>query len=663
MILILALLVVSIEPELVDPSPFHYSTLRIAILADSSLPASTPALYFSPVEHFKGNDTQADLVEVDADNGTFWTHRFLKSIEMRSYCYNPVTNSWILGASLYPQIFELKSGKLRLLFDASSRGETVWFHDIGCSPDGAVWAMSSTSSEAIAKPYLIQLIAPNFEARFYDLPSMPTHPYGGVESIDPKGRIWLYRTSGPLDRIEYWFDPKTETLSQRAVPSLADFEVTRWLQWGESLLFELTKDDQTIFVEDTPLSKVITIPEPFSKLKRLQAETNPLHYRAVTQNGDIFRVSLAKKRLQKLHEHVPSIENGDWLGFTNENELIGWIPHSKTLVRYDLKKKELKQITVKHQSLSSAAISALGMDSKGNLYAGGMMDNDFITLPYGEDKFRSLGKLYPWATGQILNFLDTENGIYFLSYPSAEISLYRSDLQWNAGNKIDSNPISFGESGEEKQDQAYSSTYSIALNRAYFLSESIYAPRRTQALIEINTKTQNRKVTNLTDRGFPFIEMHYDHLEISDDGILFATIEGQNSIIGFDPETFEVKEKWDVGVPRAKFKLSKNTILVADRSRVLIVNRDDSSIQSSPLEITENIQRVLNFKECLIIFGENAIIEWNKQTRQHRILTQSPSGLFEWVYRTAAVSPVNGTIYFGKGSALYRLQEKTICEK
>jgi len=679
--------------KLVAEKPLHYSLSRVSFLGRSLGDQKQQSLYFSTLEKYEYENSQGFLVEVSLDSFTVTNSLpFFRSVELRSICHEPTQDLTWLGASLYPQLYKFEDtsspSHLTKVVDFSPETEYGWTQQIGCGLDGTVWSISSQPKSHGISEWLVGYNSHTEEEHRVTLePSMTTGSFGGVESVDPSGRVWFFRTFGD-DYQPFWYSPSSKLVEKAHIPNYPDHTPHNWFEWGktepESMVVDLSPSTISLFEweqvqtdetthtfirvnrENLKFIETVELPETYKNLTpifvgRNRRQGNSIYYmHKISRN--VFLVDGRKKEILTTDWKIPKESGVQWLGISKQSKLIGWKAENKQIVTVMMTSdgETHTQINhVDHRNASPADIIGLVVDDVGEkIFGGGMQTLDMFQTQLKSGKTINLGWSIPGSIGELHNMLNFENNIYFVAYINSTIGIYNPSAPWNPGKTNSSNPRNFGPLGNYNQQISYGSAIDAQNRKIYFTSYSSYSGTPVQALAILDVDTQTVKTFNTKDHRVPNFATQYDQFDLDPTGNLLMLIESPtgHQLARLTAGDFSILSKSVDITPTSKFKFhhASNRILLAQGSKLFWLSPDLKSMSIAGSLDDEVVRIITNSKHDLAILTNKSIIHISSDHDGELIaFPEIKSGLWSWQYRPAVMDDMRN-VFFARGPDLYR---------
>ena len=505
--------------EVVDPAPIFQGITRTAFMHSSGSNPQDMAVHFSTLESYHRNkDGDRFLMyRYRIDRGRLDSITIEGSIEARSSAYVASMDRFVLGTSLDPQVLLYNPANQNVQTLFSLPGGGAWIHDIATDGRYAYTVLSASQATGKLARFngVLKTDLRTGESNVIPFTERLPQAWGGVESVDPSGRLWLWRGE---PHIGYWYDTATG-FHRRALKGYDGWTVSAWDRWGEHFFVILTDDRGKSVKVEVALDTL----EPVSASAFAQNDTRRLFLtllpldptrRAGPQldglytgpgDGRMFRVAPKDELISEagrlnVDDFVP-------LGELPGDRMALWLPGQKSLAVASMVSSDraIKRIDAPH--LFPADITALAAGADGAIYGGGYLTiSDMFRYDPATGTTRLLESAVPYGEGQVNSLYSGADGkIYGGGYPFAVIYQYDPLKPWAPGAWPDANPRNAGKmKGDElirpfkavqDRDGAiwYTATGDLAIPVAHGL-----------ARIDFATGAKQVK-TDIAD-GFPAIE-------------------------------------------------------------------------------------------------------------------------------------------------------------
>ena len=505
--------------EVVDPHPIFQGITRTAFMHSGGSNPKDMAVHFSTLESYHRN-TDGDrflMYRYRIDSGRLDSITIQGSIEARSSAYVPSMDRFVLGASLDPKVllYNPADQNVQTIFSLPDGG--AWIHDIATDGRYAYTVLSASQATGKLARFngVLKIDLRTGEPDVIPFTDRLPHAWGGVESIDPSGRIWLWRGE---PRIGYWYDVATG-FRKRAIKGYDGWTVSAWDQWGDRFFVIVTGEGgQSVKVEikiDTlePVSasdfarndtcRLFLTLLPLDPTRRAGPQLEGLY--SGPRDGRIFRVAPKDEIIfetgnLKADDFVPL---GELLG----DRMALWLPGQKSLAVASLVSgdRAVKRINAPH--LSPADITGLAAGADGAIYGGGYLTiTDMFRFDPATGKTRLLESAIPYGEGQVNSlYAGTDGKIYGGGYPFAVIYQYDPLRAWAPGEWPDANPRNVGKMKGDELTRPFKAVQDRDGAIWHTATGDLYIPV-AHGLVRIDFATGIKQVKTDVADGFPVIE-------------------------------------------------------------------------------------------------------------------------------------------------------------
>lgn len=531
---------------LVHDSPILQSLTRAALLHEG--PDGRPAIYFSTLEHNKGKAALNMFQWVSLDPTSLAADPQIGegSIEVRGYAYCPALRRYVLGSSLGPQLFlfdpknhrhldrvpaTLRNGRLRRLFGAPALG--VWIHQLAVHGDDAYVLLSAPQSSESKLHGIIRVNLRSGRKETIPFPDSPPQSYGGVQTVDPTGRIWFYQAY-PFRLM--WFD-RDHGPRERNVSGLERWAIESWDVFNGEPYLVLT-DSRGHMTKKRVVLPSLTLrddaADPSPQQRRFMdvipvdfyhnagPSLSGLYFHPASESfywrrGDGFsllgKISLGSYRTVGRYR-VPQESPLLWmhailgeiqiLGLSPEHNLVLWLTGRKAFAVADLRRGHIKVHDIAVTNLSAADITSLVAMDNGLVYGAGYLTmSDMFQLDLTTRQSRILRDAIPNGEGQINSmFKGVDGKIYGAGYPDSVLFRFDPSLPWNPGATAASNPLNLGAMGHRRQMRAHVGVQSLDGN-VWYQSVTDYEVPVAHALARADFRNRTLTVKTDIDDGIP----------------------------------------------------------------------------------------------------------------------------------------------------------------
>lgn len=598
--------------EILHSSPILQDITRISFLAPGS--AGEPWIHFSTLESYHRN-TDGDrflLISSSLGSKNHVSQIIEGSTEGRSWGYSDSRESFVIGASLDPQIllFNPRTREIKSVFKGPSAG--MWIHRLAVFGNCAYTIFSTplpsvAGFEGIVK---VDLESGQHEVIPFDSP----HPqgYGGVETVDPTGRLWFYR-SFPLKKM--WYD-QHGGMRLRSLIGYETWTVEGWDVWKGQTYVLLTNSKGDYKKERIDLETLrVLAPEPgalsddqlFRRCVRVDLPQNRYglyfdpssHAFYLNQSDDLlylgqaalgrWRVSGFSNETQESFVHWLHPIHGEIevLGLSPKRELVVWLRGRKTYGVVNFGNGELTLRPIHVQNLSAGTVTSLALAENGKLYGGGyltmchLFEFDLVTR-----NTRLLNSALPNMEGQINSlFTGLDGKIYGAGYPDSILFRFDPTRPWNPGSDLKNNPVNLGPMGHFRQMRAFRGVQDLD-GRVWYQSVSDFTNPIAHALACAEFDDKSLRVKTDLEDGFPEVQ----DLALFDDRHLVLLGKRGNSpgLFLLDEKTFTVVRS--VSLPYEGGILLHRNPLSWRQVRPLLVQK------GTVYEINEDLSRTVLYR-------------------------------------------------------------------
>ena len=586
------------------PSPIFQEITRAAFMF---LPSKgSPSIHFSTLERYSrdpGGDRSL-LASYDLESGQVAAQTIGGALEVRSYAYSESLGRYVLGTSLDPKL---------LLYDPSTRqietvfsgpGSNAFVHRLAVRGEHAYTILSRPSSPPIdglignLKARIVAIRSGSFlstsidrfdgilkvnlrTGRFEVIPFTEgmTDGWGGVETVDPSGRIWFYRAY-PVRRM--WYDPAAG-MRDRTLLGLERWTVESWDEWNGASYLVLTNargEFKKVEADLTSLEILPTAAEPLSEDARVflnsmrvdlyhsDPSTAALYFEPATsafylldRSSNKFRQlgTFEFRQLQEMGLNDPLQEAASrWthpalgevevLGVSPGSELVVWLRGRKAVGLLNLRDGSLALSDIPISNLSPADVTSLVAGSDGRLYGGGILT---MSPLFKFDPTTNAAEILPSAVpnweGQVNSmFAGWDGKIYGAAYPDSVIFRFDPLAPWAPGQSPTSNPVNLGPMGHYNQTRASRGVQDLD-GFVWFQSITDYARPIAHALARADFAQRTLVVKTDLDDGIPQVRdltvFDAHHL------LLLGTRGGNPGIYLLNQRKFRIERRRDLDAP------------------------------------------------------------------------------------------------------------------
>lgn len=665
-------------------SPIYQDITRIALLH----PGASPAIHFSTMESYHRNPDGDQFLLYAAPLATRGARavRWPGSIEARSFAYWPAGRRHVLGASLATQI---------LLYDPAARSiahafegprSSAWLHEIAVRGHEAFTILSAPTPVPGFEGILVVNLRSGAR-RLIPFDPMPSQGWGGVQTVDPTGRIWFWLAEPFTPK---WHDQRG--MRVRAWTGYGDgWTVESWEEWAGKTYVVLTSRDGAVVKRVADLVRLrdlgspgrATDANPFPELLRVDLyhandpARDALYYRPDTRT--FYRGDDSARRFVRLGEldlgelRVAGFRGArvdgaglEWahprygllhvLGLDPGGRLIVWVHGGKRYGLGDFRTRSLQFVDLDAPNASPADVTAIARGSDGAIYGSGYltMSNMFRLAPDGSTTL--LRGAVPFGEGQVNALFEGWDGlIYGVGYPDSIPFRFDPALPWRPGSGAGANPLNLGPIG---RDQHRSWRGALALDGTlWYSSVSDTIVPAVRALVRADFETPSVTVRTDADDGLPAI----DDLAVLDGGHLLG-VGRRGATPGLyvvDQATFQVVR--EVPLTQAGGAIVNLDPLDGPDGRILLAQGDRLFRVAEDLSLTEAhrsagpIARVLAGEgRDVIVVGKTQIERVDVDRGASEIWWTGRDEPDEWVFKHLSWTPVT----FARGALWFADEEK-----
>lgn len=523
--------------EVAHAAPIHQDITRAAFLVRA--PDREDRIVFSTLEA-NGSGDRGFLLAAHAPGTQRTTIETVSgSAEGRSFAYAESLGIYVLGTSLVPQLltYDPATDAVRMVFRGPKH--TAWIHRLAVRGDEAVTVLSTSTDGVPGFKGILRVNVRTGRSRVVPFPAGEASGYGGVETVDPAGRVWLYRAY-PYRRL--WYD-SANGFRDRRLAGFEDWSVESWDRWrgADYVLLsnrrgELVKrhvDLKTLrVVADLPSAGADEDTERFLELVPVDLfhTAGPalasLYYHPSTAGfylrdapRDTWtragRAELGRMELATFHDSPqesglrwqhPALGELEVLGVA-AGELVIWLRGRKTYGTVALETGRLRLRDIPVANLSPADITALEGGRDGAIYGGGglTMSHLFRFNPKTGSS-TLLNEAVPNAEGQVNALWTGPDGmLYGAGYPDAVPFRFDPGQPWSPGGEPGSNPLNLGPLGHGGQSRVHRGIQDPE-GLVWFQSVSDYTASVTHALARVDFARRRVDVRTDMEPGFPRVD-------------------------------------------------------------------------------------------------------------------------------------------------------------
>jgi hypothetical protein len=524
--------------EIVHASPIFQDITRVAFMHPMS--EGHPLIHFSTLESYSRNPSGDQFLWISFDPISKKTESQIVpgSPEARAYAYSKTLNRYVLGTSLDPRLFlyDPEHRTLEPLFKGPRSNAFV--HSLAVKDDYAYTILSTPASPIRGYNGILKVHLQTGKYQIISYSDQMAQGWGGVQTIDPTGRIWFYRAY-PMRMM--WVDDK-KGMRDRSFPGFDGWTVESWDVWdGESYLL-LTNLRGEFTKRRVDLERMIdqgALPEPLLEQSRIFLESirvdlyhsdpstdslyfNPKDFTFYKRRADhdhfslIGRINLGRFEVTGFHQ-MPQEGPTRWihpnygelgiLGLSPEGDLMVWRRGRKSYAVADFQSGALRFHEIEVSNLSPADITSLAVAKDGSLYGGGILTFSHLFKLNLQTKQTTLHKeAIPNAEGQVNSMFTGRDGkIYGAGYPDSVLFQFDPSASWNPGPTAINNPTHLGPMGHHRQMRARKGIQDLD-GIVWYQSVTDYDFPIAHALGRADFSNRTLTVKTDLEDGFPEVE-------------------------------------------------------------------------------------------------------------------------------------------------------------
>ena len=523
--------------EVVQAAPIRHDITRAAFL--SRAPGVPDRIVFSTLEANGAGSRRFLLATHEPGTGHTSIDTVPGSAEARSFAYADSLGMYVLGTSLDAQliVYDPSTRATRAVFRGPKY--TAWIHRLAVQGREAFTVLSTSTRGVPGFEGILRVDLRTGRSRVVPFPVGTASGYGGVETVDATGRIWLYRAY-PHRRL--WYD-SAGGFRDRSLAGFENWSVESWDRWrGADYLIltsrrgEMVKrrvdlrtlrvvaeapgapsdTDTELFLELVPVDLFHTAGPTLASLY-YHPSTATFYLRDAAREtwAKAGRAELGRLELAGFHD-APQESPLRWQhSVFGEIEVIGtrggepvvWLRGRKTYGAIDVATGRLELTGIPAVHLSPADITTLAGGSDGALYGGGILTMSHL---FRVDPHANTGDLLegavPNSEGQVNALWAGRDGkLYGASYPDAVAFRFDPGLPWKPGAVPGSNPLNLGPLGHGGQSRVRQGVQD-ADGLLWFQSTSDYTASVTRAVARADFGRHRVDVRTDAERGFPGVD-------------------------------------------------------------------------------------------------------------------------------------------------------------
>lgn len=628
--------------EVAHGDPIYQSITRIAFMQKDSRATNSHNIHFSTLESYHKNpDGDKTVVyKYNIESGNLNSIHIPGSIEVRAQAFSRLTGKYVFGASLCPQIF-LYNPLDQAVETVFSSSAGAWIHEIAVKDNFAYTILSTPSSPIPGFEGILKIDIQTKEWEVIHFKDRMEQNWGGVQSVDPTGRIWFWRGFGPS--ILKWYDAE-HGIRERQISGYEGWTVKSWDVWGKDFYLILTTDESDMMkIQVDPITLEIKKNKPSSISEETKLFMSLMPVDLYHKDGELISSIYYSPKTFKWYkvDSEKMIINflGHWdpgkykvLGFTGSN-LVVWKEGQKVYAIINFNTGDITINDINAPNISPADITSLVIGNDGYLYGGGYltMSDMFKYNPVNNDVML-LKQAIPDGEGQVNSLFKGINGnIYGAGYPDSVIFKYDPALPWNPGHNPLSNPVNIGPMGHHNQMRAYRGIQDLDGN-IWYQSVSDYSLPTAHALARVDFSAREVIVKTDLDDNFPIIKdlAIYDKTHI----LLLGEKGGSHKLFLLNQKDFviekdrELEREGGVLVNLAPQNPDANDLFLAQEDILYRVNNKNLSLQPVHKARGRIVKILRGQGNDIILLGQHHIemidnksgdweIWWNGSVFQH----------------------------------------------
>jgi hypothetical protein len=591
--------------EVVNAAPALQTITRAAFMSGS-------AVHFSTLESYH-RDPGGDrfvMYRYDLRTAKITSTSIAGSIEARTSAYSDAFGAYVQGTSLDPQIilYDADTQATRTVLSLPDIG--AWLHGLATHGTHA-FTIVSAARRIPAFDGILDVDLSSGRWSLLQFTGTSNQTYGGVESIDPTGRIWYYRNP---PHTQEWYEPGSGARG-RQIPGYEGLPVQGWDEWNGRFYVEVGEADGSLL--KIPVDPVTLLPiaagqapseQLFGRLRRLDADhkrprSEPaLYFDPVDQR--LYSANPEDGSLRDLGTRsIPPVASA--LGLDEDGALVLWQQGSKRLTVLPPDGGPSRSTDIPTPNLSPAEITALVAGADGRLFgAAGLTMSDMFVYDPRTGSVDLLPEAVPTGEGQVNTLLTGNDGlIYGAGYPGSVPFRFDPADTWSPGSASGSNPRNLGEMGHYNQTRAGRAVQSRD-GSVWFRSVTDYAVPIAHALARVRFDQADMLVMTDLDDGLPQIE----DLEVLDPETLVLLGRENNvyRLYGFNTATLETTGASGPVASGRLFRRRSGEVVLLAGTQVLSI-ADDLSLTPLHTAAVPVLNAVESDRGELILLGRNQV--------------------------------------------------------
>lgn len=559
--------------EIAHPSPIFQDITRIAFLYTS--PGGQVSIHFSTLEsHHRNPEGDEFLFSSYETASQVLKSQVVKGApEARAYSYSKNLNRYVLGTSIDPQIFLYDPDRLTLERVFEGPKSNAFIHRLAVKDDYVYTILSTPSAPIRGFNGILKVHLQTGKHQVIPFSDKMEQGWGGVQTVDPTGRIWFYRAF-PMRMM--WYDA-VRGMRNRTLAGYEGWTVESWDSWrGEDYLVltnsrgefikkrvdlqtmteqeggsEFATEQDRLFLESVRVDLYHN--DPFAEPLYFRPGSASFYQRSAGQDlfSSVGSIDLGKFEVMGFHLTPqegatrwihPQLGELEVLGISPAGDLLVWLRGRKSYAVAEIQSGKLTPHEINLSNLSPADITSLVVTDDGSLYGGGILTfSHLFRFDLPTNRTALLKGAIPDAEGQVNSmFLGLDGKVYGAGYPDSVLFRFDPSAPWNPGNTATHNPTHLGAMGHHRQTRAQKGIQDLD-GTIWYQSVTDYAFPIAHALAKADFEKRTLTVKTDLDDGFPEVEalavFDSEHL------VLLGRKNGKPGLYRLNQREFRIEEE------------------------------------------------------------------------------------------------------------------------
>lgn len=678
--------------EVAHPSPIFQDITRAAFLYTA--PDGRASLHFSTLEsHHRNPEGDQFLFSSYEPGSKRLKSQIVKGApEARAYAFSKKLNRYLLGTSIDPWIFVYDPQRFTLepLFQGPK--SNAFIHRLAVKDDYVYTILSTPAAPIRGFDGIVKVHLETGKHQVIPFSDKMEQGWGGVQTIDPTGRIWFYRAF-PMRMM--WHDAEGG-MRERALPGYDGWTVESWDRWrGEDYLvltnrrgeFIKKRVDLRTMMEVEPRSEApseqdrlflesmrvdLYHNDPASEPLYFRPESTSFYQRSAAEDlfSPVGTIDLGRFEVMGFHQ-TPQEGATRWmhpqwgelelLGISPAGDLLVWLRGRKGYAVADFRSGRIIPHEIGFSNLSPADITSLVAADDGSLYGGGILTfSHLFKLDPSTGQTALLKGAIPGAEGQVNSLFQGLDGkIYGAGYPDSVLFRFDPSAPWNPGETALHNPTHLGPMGHYRQTRARKGIQDLD-GIVWYQSVTDYASPVAHALARADF--ENRTLTVKTDLDDRFPEVTGLAVFDSEHLVLIGRKNGKSGLYRLNQREFRIEEEKVLSEPAGvlvnlnPYDRSGSRLFLTQGRNLYQIN-SDLSLRFVHRSLREISEVVLGEGEDILLIGKTHIERINLTSGTKEIWWNKGNKPGRYLFKHLSWTPVvfhDGALYIADEEKIWR---------